>query len=121
MKTVRNLLFVISALVFSSGFSQGSSKYVIMPKVKLDAVPFELKDVHLSEGSLFDKAMKLNAKYLLSLDADRLLHRWLKNSGLEPKAALYGGWEENSSHMLGHYLSACALMYAASGGSGISG
>ncbi|TLP74019.1 glycoside hydrolase family 127 protein [Maribacter sp. ACAM166] len=115
MKTKRHLVFLLNILICAICMSQTDSKYVIPPKVDLQAFPFDLKDVRISSGNLFDNAMELNAKYLLTLDADRLLHRWRKNSGLEPKAPLYDGWEQNSSHMLGHYLSACALMYAASG------
>jgi len=115
MKTKRHLVFLLNILICAACMSQTDGKYVILPKVNLQAFPFNFKDVHISSGNLFDNAMELNAKYLLTLDADRLLHRWRKNSGLEPKAPLYEGWEQNSSHMLGHYLSACALMYATSG------
>lgn len=53
----------------------------------------------------------------MDLSADRLLHRFRLNAGLTPKGEIYGGWESRgvSGHTLGHYLSACAMMYAASG------
>ena len=55
--------------------------------------------------------------YLLSLSADRLLSRFRAECGLTPKAPAYGGWEGEgvAGQSLGHYLSACALMYAATG------
>lgn len=89
---------------------------VIKPVVSLKATAFSLKDVQLTDG-LFKQAMDLNNKYLLELEADRLLHRFHKNAGLPAKAAVYGGWESEtlSGHTLGHYLSAAAMMYANTG------
>ena len=85
-----------------------------MPKLQ----PFDLADVELSE-SPFLHAQRMTEKYLLSLDADRLLHNFRVNAGLNPKAPVYGGWESEPTweeinchgHTLGHYLSACALAY----------
>ena len=57
--------------------------------------------------------------YLLSLDPDRLLHTFRLNAGLPTTAKPYGGWEAPSvelrGHSLGHYLTACALTYEATG------
>lgn len=80
------------------------------------AYPFALTQVRLLDGP-FKHAQELNAKYLLSLSADRLLARFRSNAGLMPKAPAYGGWESEgvSGHTLGHYLSACSLMYASTG------
>jgi len=85
-----------------------------MPKLQ----PFDLADVELLE-SPFLHAQRMTEKYLLSLDADRLLHNFRVNAGLNPKAPVYGGWESEPTweeinchgHTLGHYLSACALAY----------
>ncbi|MEO8416809.1 MAG: beta-L-arabinofuranosidase domain-containing protein [Ginsengibacter sp.] len=89
-------------------------------KIK-DAVPvkarfFPLNDVRLLPGP-FKDAMNEDAKYLLFLEPDRFLHRFRTQAGLKPKAPIYGGWESEgvSGHTLGHYLSACSMMYAASG------
>ncbi len=101
-------------LLSTASYAQDTDKFILKPDMKTPVEPFRLSDVRILE-SPFRNAMELDADYLRELDADRLLHRWRENSGLEPKAPLYGGWEENSSHMLGHYLSACALMYAATG------
>ena len=51
------------------------------------------------------------------LQPNRLLYRIYKNAGLPVKDSVYGGWESEglSGHTLGHYLSACALMYASTG------
>lgn len=109
-----SLIFLFIATL-SSLQCQDFTKYRVDSQVDLKASPFRLSDVRILKDNPFYHAMEVNAKYLLELEPDRLLHRWRKNAGLEPKAPIYGGWEQNSSHMLGHYLSACAMMYAASG------
>ncbi|MBB6095428.1 hypothetical protein HNQ60_004318 [Povalibacter uvarum] len=77
---------------------------------------FPLSDVQLLDGP-FKAAMERNAKYLLELDADRLLHNTRKYAGLEPKAELYGGWESQgiAGHSLGHYVTALSQQYKATG------
>jgi len=77
---------------------------------------FDLGSVRLLDGP-FKTALELNGKYLLSLDADHLLSGFRKNAGLRPKAPAYGGWEGMgvAGHSLGHYLSALAQYYAATG------
>jgi hypothetical protein len=85
-------------------------------------LPFDLRDVRLLDGPFAD-AQSRGARYLLSLDADRLLHNFRVNAGLVPKAPVYGGWESEEpwvsirchGHTLGHYLSAVAMMHAATG------
>jgi DUF1680 family protein len=56
---------------------------------------------------------------LLELDSDRLLHNFRVTAGLPSSAQPLGGWEdpkgELRGHTVGHFLSACALMYAATG------
>src|SRR3982750_2208204 len=52
---------------------------------------FELDQVRLTDGP-FLSAQRLDADYLLRLDPDRLLANFRKNAGLEPRAAVYGGW-----------------------------
>ncbi|EJL68831.1 glycoside hydrolase family 127 protein [Chryseobacterium populi] len=77
---------------------------------------FPLNKVHLSE-SVFSKAMQTDEKYILSMDADRLLAPYLKEAGLKPKKANYPNWENTGldGHIGGHYISALALMYASTG------
>lgn len=87
-------------------------------KITLQAQPFPLSEVRLLDGP-FKHAQDLDEQYLLSLDVDRLLHTFRVNAGLPSTARPYGGWEEPKSevrgHFVGHYLSACALMYASTG------
>jgi DUF1680 family protein len=88
----------------------------VNPVVALKAEPFPLTQVRLLDGP-FKQAMELDKKYLLSLNPDRLLSWYRKEAGLQPNAPVYGGWESTglAGHTLGHYLSACSLMYQASG------
>jgi DUF1680 family protein len=81
------------------------------------AQPFALSSVRLLPGP-FEAAQNLDARYLLSLNVDRLLHGFRVNAGLEPKAPSYVGWESRTlcpGHTLGHYLSACSMMWASTG------
>jgi uncharacterized protein len=83
---------------------------------------FHLRDVRLEQGP-FLTAQKLDEAYLLRLEPDRMLHNFRVNAGLAPKAAVYGGWESVEpwieirchGHTLGHYLTACACMFASTG------
>ncbi|WP_257666387.1 glycoside hydrolase family 127 protein [Parapedobacter tibetensis] len=81
-----------------------------------EVTSFPLTAVKLLDGP-FKDATELNERILLAYEPDRFLARFRKNAGLEPKAEHYGGWEAQSlaGHSLGHYLSACALMYLSTG------
>ncbi len=80
----------------------------------LRATPFALSDVRLLAGP-FKEGQDLSVTYLLSFEPDRFLANFRKEAGLPPKAEHYGGWESQgvSGHSAGHYLSACAMAYAA--------
>ncbi len=84
--------------------------------VTFRALPFELTEVHLLDGP-FKHATELNVKSLLNYEPDRLLAKFRTEAGLEPKAEHYHGWEDNTiaGHSLGHYLTACALMFQTTG------
>ncbi|PTN08691.1 glycoside hydrolase family 127 protein [Mangrovibacterium marinum] len=77
---------------------------------------FPLSEVRLLD-SPFRTAMMTDMDYILALDMDRLLAPYLKEAGLQPKAENYGNWENTGldGHIGGHYLSALAKMYAATG------
>ncbi|MFC4164148.1 beta-L-arabinofuranosidase domain-containing protein [Epilithonimonas zeae] len=85
-------------------------------QVKKNVSYFPLNKVHLSK-SVFSKAMQTDEKYILSMDADRLLAPYLKEAGLKPKKENYPNWENTGldGHIGGHYISALALMYASTG------
>jgi DUF1680 family protein len=84
--------------------------------VAFKVLPFELTNVKLLDGP-FKHAIELNIQSLLNYQPDRFLAKFRMETGLEPKAEHYHGWEDNTiaGHSLGHYLSACALMYQTSG------
>ena len=102
----------------ADGLSRKDPKVEVANKVPLRAWAFDLRDVRLLDGP-FKHAQELDRRYLLSLDTDRLLHTFRINAGLPSSAKPLGGWEEPKcelrGHFVGHYLSACALMYAATG------
>ncbi len=84
--------------------------------VSFTALPFSLAEVKLLNGP-FLHATELNMKSLLSYEPDRLLSKFYSEAGLKPKADHYKGWEDQTlaGHSLGHYLSACSMMYQTTG------
>src|SRR3569623_595271 len=63
--------------------------------------------------------LRWNAAYMKRLSSASLLHAFRVNAGIASNAAPLGGWEEPKGelrgHFVGHYLSACALMYRSTG------
>jgi DUF1680 family protein len=109
-------LLCASAATVSASHSHAEQ---IDPAVEFAAKPLPLSAVRLTGGPL-KHAQELNAKYLLELEPDRMLAGYRVRAGLEPKAEGYGGWDDVNGrqltgHIAGHYLSAVALMYAATG------
>jgi len=112
--------FILAAGVSNSQSylpEKNNPKIKVKPVVDIKAYAFNLKDVRLSAGSPFKNAMDRDAGFLLSIDAGRLLHRFYKNAELPVRGDVYGGWESEglSGHTLGHYLSACSMMFASTG------
>ncbi len=124
MKTLLTsmIVFLFFIPMFSAAFADAladdQSKDKVAPVAPLKAHAFPLEDVRLLDGP-FKHAMELDRQYLLSLDVDRLLHNFRVNAGLPSSAEPLGGWEEPKGelrgHFVGHYLTACALMYASTG------
>jgi DUF1680 family protein len=118
MTSLSVVLFVIVPLAFSAGSFMPGSKVKVPDKVALKAYPFDLQDVRLLDGPFHD-AMLRDQKYLLELDSDRLLHNFRVTAGLPSTAQPLGGWEEPTGelrgHSVGHYLTACAMMFASTG------
>jgi len=88
-------------------------------KVDWKVRPFPMKQVRLGEGPC-KQAMEADRGYLHSLPPDRLLHTFRINAGFKSSAQPLGGWEAPNCELRGHYagghyLSACALMYASTG------
>lgn len=110
-----NRLVTICCLVMFASLPAQAQRPV-QDRVQREAQAFRLEDVRLLDGP-FKQAMMRDAEYLLRLEPDRLLSGFRKEAGLAPKAQVYGGWESMTiaGHSLGHYLSACALMFASTG------
>ena len=113
-------LFLVSAADYlqADSLQLDNAKIKVKPRTPFKAYAFDLRDVRLLSGP-FKHAMELDREYLLSIEPDRLLHTFRLNAGLPSSAQPYGGWEEPNcelrGHFTGHYLSACALMYASTG------
>lgn len=123
MKKMRSFFLAGWLLVITAGACAQSyvpeyadHRMRIRPAVPVKAYAFKLGDVELL-GSPFRHAMSMDSAYLLQIQPNRLLHRFHKHAGLPVKDSIYGGWEQDgiSGHTLGHYLSACAMMYASTG------
>jgi hypothetical protein len=69
---------------------ENNSKFKVKNAITIKAFAFPLNEVRLLD-SPFKHAMEMDAKWLLSLEPDRFLHRFRKNAGLEPKGNIYGG------------------------------
>ncbi|MEO8853865.1 MAG: beta-L-arabinofuranosidase domain-containing protein, partial [Ginsengibacter sp.] len=124
---MKKLLIISGVLItlFGKGFTtmaqsfvpdEGESRMTIKSVVQENAYAFDLKDVKLL-NSPFKSSMENDVKYLLELKPDRFLAHFRTHAGLEAKDSVYGGWESSglAGHSLGHYLSACAMAYAATG------
>ena len=110
-----HLGLLVAAFTLVGAASPAADAPPVKPAVLGRAQPFDLRDVRLLDGP-FKEAMETDRAYLLRLDPDRLLHNFRVTAGLPSSAEPYGGWEsphgELRGHSLGHYLSACSLMYA---------
>lgn len=106
MKKVNSVKSLILLLTFTCSTLYGQTK--LYPN------EFPLSDVTLSDGIL-KHARDLNIKVLLEYDVDRLLAGYRKEAGLQPKAKTFPNWDGLDGHIAGHYLSAVAMNYAATG------
>ena len=86
----------------------------IQAQEKLYKNEFPISDVTLLDGP-FKLARDLNIEVLLKYDVDRLLAPYRKEAGLPEKAKTYPNWDGLDGHVAGHYLSAMAMNFAATG------
>lgn len=115
------LLFTPSIGLFLPGCSSneaGSIKSTGPEVVSFRVLPFNINEIKLLDGP-FLHATEKDTKTLLNYEPDRLLSRFYSENGLKPKADQYMGWENETlaGHSLGHYLSACSMMYLTTGDS----
>ncbi|MBR5536008.1 MAG: glycoside hydrolase family 127 protein [Clostridia bacterium] len=90
----------------------------------------DVEDIKLEDG-MFKTSQELGLDYILKMDVDRMLAPSFEMAGLPTPngAARYGGWERKGAsnwgwsaesftlagHTLGHWMSAAAIMHAATG------
>src|SRR6266498_193312 len=112
------LLLFYTSFIWAQSYvpKENDARVKIKPAITVKASAFDLRDVKLLDGP-FHHAMKMDSAYLLVVNPDRLLYRFYKNAALPVKDSVYGGWESEglSGHSMGHYLSACSMMYASTG------
>lgn len=86
------------------------------PVIPNPASPVDLHHVRLLDGP-FKVSQDVHAKYLLSLDVDRLLARYRTEAGLPSAVESYPGWEtkELPGVGAGFYLMGCSRLYAVTG------
>lgn len=84
---------------------------LVVPATALELAP--TRDVQLLD-SPFLQAQNTNKEYLMALDTEKLLAPFRREAGLSFKES-YGNWESSGldGHMGGHYVTALALLYAA--------
>lgn len=89
---------------------------LLSPAVFSMPSPIALKDVRITAGP-FLHAQQTDLHYIMSMDPERLLAPYRRDAGIATTAKNYPNWEDTGldGHIGGHYLSALALMYAATG------
>nr|WP_288833705.1 glycoside hydrolase family 127 protein [uncultured Flavobacterium sp.] len=127
--TIKYLAFVVGLSINMNGQSHYPGQHE--GKLKLDdtknakVLGFNLQDVKLLDSPFKDNMMR-ESKWILSIDAKRLLHSFKTNAGVFSdleggyfKVDKLGGWEsldcDLRGHSTGHILSGLALLYAATG------
>lgn len=106
MNRFRTIVFLVYFIFLAGAVTQAQDK--------LYTNQFSLSDVTLLSGP-FQHARDLNIKVLLQYDVDRLLAGYRKEAGLPEKAKIFPNWDRLDGHVGGHYLSALAMNYAATG------
>ncbi len=115
------------ALVYSHGAvmsAQAVSQSEAVDQPSGRWLPFPLSAVRLGPG-VFKEQAEVNARYLESLSTDRLLHSFRMTAGISSSSMPYGGWEEPTCELRGHFagghiLSAVALASATDSNSVLS-
>lgn len=116
---------VLGAAAQSLYPGQHAGKIQVENTAPVRACAFDLRDVALLPGRVRDN-LERDSAWMASLPAARLLHSFRNNAGVfagleggYESVRKLGGWEsldcDLRGHTTGHMLSACALMYAATG------
>jgi len=116
MRTFLSVCFASLCFASAAGSHAATVATAAPTAVKTRLTYFDLSAVRLLD-SPFKNAEQVDERYMLALDPDRLLAGFRLEAGLKPKAEKYGNWESMGldGHTLGHYLTALAQMWAATG------
>jgi DUF1680 family protein len=106
-----------------SGTQPESFPFAQIARYRSRPLPVKAQTFKMTEVSLlpsaFEQAREANRGYLHLLPVDRLIYNFRRNGGLPSSAEPLGGWEkpdcELRGHFVGHFLSACGLMFASTG------
>lgn len=79
----------------TSAAGVGSSKFL---------KEMSLRDVRIDPKSVHGRAQQTNLEYLLLLNVDRLVWSFRKLAGLPTPGRPYGGWEEPTGQLRGHFV-----------------
>lgn len=104
---------------------QHDEKMKVPVAVPLKAECFDLRDIRLLPGRIRDN-LERDSAWMVSIPVGKLLHSFRNNAGVfagleggYESVKKLGGWEsldcDLRGHTTGHFLSACGLMYAATG------
>lgn len=116
------VILLVPAISHAQYPGQNKNKLGAKIEAPMKVYSFDLHDVRLLNSS-FKANMGRDAQWLLSIGANRLLHNFRVNAGMEllPNIKPLGGWESMDSelrgHITGHAMSALALLYASTGDS----
>ena len=107
---VVGVMFLVASAVAAAAAAAAAAENG--PAVEL----FPLDRVRLLDGP-FKDAQEIDRKHLLAHDPDRLLAPFRAEAGLSERKPRYGSWESQGlgGQTAGHYLSAIAMMHAATG------
>jgi len=123
--TIVALCAALAAVAQSVYPGQHAGKIKVENTRPMSALSFDLKDVRLLPGRVRDN-LERDSAWIVSIPAGQLLHSFRTNAGVfagleggYESVPKLGGWEsldcDLRGHTTGHMLSACALMYAATG------
>lgn len=101
-------------LLFLASGCAAFAAHDLSPSTAVETFP--LAQVRLLDGP-FKHAQDLNGRYLLEHDVDRMVAPYRAEAGLPLKAPKYPNWESSGldGHTAGHYLTALAQTWAATG------
>ena len=112
------LILLLYVLIKLTCCAQLDDKAVVLAAKPKMWYAFPLNDIRLSEGSPFYNAMKVNEKYMLGIDVERMLNAFRRSAGLPAVNKNYPGSFQpvgTRPGYLDHYLSAISIMYAQTG------